>query len=179
MIVLGLAIMGAVYLGKAFWRGFTSLQSDVAKAVVAGAATVLIAVATQLVSKWLERKYVIDRELRDKRIPIYTELMSFLFEIFLAEKMGRTQPSDSQTVKFLAEFTPKVIIWGSDEVLAEYQGFRRVLLGQSTVRQQALAMERLFFSIRADIGYRNRGLSEGSLLTLFVNDIDILLKKQV
>jgi hypothetical protein len=78
------------------------------------------------------------------------------------------------------------MIWGSDDVFKEFATFRRQSVALAAKRQQTLpqgelsaeslqallTFEKLLYAIRADVGHKNKGLVEGDLLSLFVNDID-------
>lgn len=88
--------------------------------------------------------------------------------------------------QFIVTFTQKITIWGSDEVVKAYASFRRrsatlqeLSMSQDQVLstvQMLLTFEEILFSIRLDVGHKNKGLEQGDLLSLFITDIDILLR---
>ncbi|MBW4542150.1 MAG: hypothetical protein KME43_23880 [Myxacorys chilensis ATA2-1-KO14] len=152
-----------------------ALDPRVAAAIVAASATVLVSVFSVLVSKFLERRAKIIQEIRDKKIPVYEELIDFVFKIVRSSKKGEQLPED-EVEDFMFSFTQQVIVWGSDSVLHAFYKFRHN--GDSGDGQQAvLCMEELLLAIRRDLGHGNKGLSQGKILGLFINDFDQYMDK--
>jgi hypothetical protein len=73
------------------------------------------------------------------------------------------------------------MVWGSDEVLAGWVKWRRLLINEAAVKENPirsmLLYEELIFAIRRDLGHKNKSLVTGDILALFVNDIDEHLAK--
>jgi hypothetical protein len=146
------------------------LDPKVAAAIVAASATVLVSVFSVLVSKFLEQRAKITQEIRDKKIPVYEELINFVFKIVRSIKKDN-QLEEGEVEDFMFNFTQQVIVWGSDSVLQAFYNFRHN--GDSgDGRQVALRMEELLLAIRKDLGHNNKGLSQGKILGLFLNDFD-------
>lgn len=75
-------------------------------------------------------------------------------------------------------FTERIVVWGSDEVVDAFYRFRNsnnVDGGQGAI----LCIEDMLLAIRKDLGHRNKSLSRGKILGLFINDIEniTLVKK--
>lgn len=173
-----------IYYGLCKFIDFlNSTNSDVAKAVIAGAVAIVIAIITQAFAKWYEQRVSILKEHRDKKIPIYEELISFFFSILSAEKLGKKPPSEKEIIDFLNKFTQKLIVWGSDEVIAKYKSFRNASIEAATNPQEnmgvasLLKFETLLLAIRKDLGHKNNGLKRGDVLALHINDIEEVLGK--
>ena len=169
LITAGLA-WGGVVAARAVWRLLATLPKDVATTLFGISCTVAGSIVTLLLSKRAERRREIEFELRKQKVPVYEKLLSFIFRFIYEEKTGRGSPSTEETIQFFSEFTPQMIIWGSDDVVAEFTAFRDAANG-GDVRKVALAVERVMFAIRRDVGHANKRLGEGKLLGTFVNDI--------
>ena len=163
----------------AVWKTLTSLSPQVATAIVAGVATLLVSVFSVLWSKRVERLGEIEQEQRKEKIPVYEEFLSLVFRIVLADKLGEGPVPEQDMMKFISVFSQKIIVWGSDDVLKEYATFRR--LSAAATAQEApilnlFAIERLLLAIRRDVGHKNKNLAQGDLLRIFINDIDTFLR---
>lgn len=168
---------GLYELSKYFLDIFSQLSNDVAASIIAAASTVLISVISIIISKLYERRQEIRKEHRDKKVPVYEELISFLLKVFLAEKAGRKKLSEKEIAIFLMDFTEKIIVWGSDEVIKSYQKFRDETIKIPKNKEEVphinsmFYLEDLMLEIRKDLGHRNKDFEKGDVLSLFINDI--------
>ena len=146
--------------------------------LVAAATTVIVAVFTIMAGRYFERRKEIEAAYRDKKTAIYEEFLVGLFEILLESTQGEASPNqepDPNTVKFLREHHRKLILWSGPTSLKAYSDWYRTLLLAPTSAQTVLKMEKFFLAFRTDLGHSNRGLKDGDVLRLMVNDIDLLL----
>ena len=95
--------------------------------------------------------------------------------------MGKKQPSENEMIKFMAEITQELVIWGSDEMINAFYKFRMISIeitdGNSDNPYSVLIMvEDLLLAIRKDLGHKNKNVSQGKILGLFVNDLPNELK---
>lgn len=175
-LAVALVLVGAVLFG--IWRGLASLESGVAAAVIAASATVLISVFSVIYSKRWEQARTIQEGQREHKRGVYEEFMHFWFRTIASDSLGEEQPDEAEILRFMATFNQKLILWGSDELLAEYVRFRQVAAiaedGEGSP-EAIFAFERLLYAIRTDLGHSNKGLGAGDLLRLFINDIDTVL----
>jgi hypothetical protein len=153
------------------------LSPQVSTAVIAGVATVLVSVFSVLWSKRVDRQREIEQEQRKQKIPVYEEFIAFLFRILLTDKFGEEPVTEKEMMKFVSGFAQKILVWGSDDVLAGYASFRRLGNSNTSSVQTVLAIEKLLLAIRADVGHRNKNLKTGDLLSIFINDLDEFLTK--
>ena len=107
---------------------FAGLQNEVSAAIVAATATILISVFSLIISKYYERKRTIELELRDKKIPIYEDLVEFLFNVIFSGRQESKKMSDSEIVDFFQKITPKLIVWCSDGVVSQWTKYRLELV---------------------------------------------------
>ncbi|WP_043891131.1 hypothetical protein [Paenibacillus sp. Aloe-11] len=62
---------------------FNGLQKEVAAALIAASATIVVSVLSVVVAKYYEKKRAIELEHRSKKIPIYEEFVEFLFKLLM------------------------------------------------------------------------------------------------
>lgn len=181
-LLLGFALLGLMGWGiitsmRLYWKSVTSLQPDLASAIIAASATVIVAVFTIVIGKYYERKKEIESQQREKKIEVYEKFMEKWFNKLLEfskNKDKKTNPlDDDEFLQFLTEFTGKLILWGSDGVVKKYSSFRRgSLIPQKDLPYAALYnFEQVLFEIRKDIGHSNQALKSGDLLMLFINNL--------
>lgn len=174
LLLVGIAI-GCYFLLKEIWSAFSGLQKDIAAIIVVTSATVLISVLSLIISKHWERIKEIQQEHRSKKIPIYEEFIKFWFKVLFGQKTKPQQVPEREIIEFLSDFTQKLILWGSDDVLRNYSNFRRRYVNITPDKPSFDIMfefEKLLYAIRKDTGHRNRNLKKGDVLALFINDID-------
>jgi hypothetical protein len=176
--LLGLVFFGGVivalyYLISWFVDVFRTLSPNVAASIVAASATVTVSVLTVIVGRRIETVSAIRKEHRDKKVPVYEELMAFMSKMFARSRSDEEIPEE-EMVSFMYEFTPKMMIWGGDEVVASWSRFRTASIGLSPEeagKKVIFEYENLVMAIRKDLGHANKGLGKGSILAFFVNDI--------
>ncbi len=163
-------------------RVLTALDSDIAVAIIAASATVLVSVISIVLGKAYEARALIQKEHREKKIPVYEDLFKFIFRILTGNRIGGA-PSENEILEFMADFTQRIMVWGSDDVVAALVRWRRIALDEEELKNNPIKLlllyEQLILAIRRDLGHRNTNLGTGDLLALFVNDIDDqLIEKQ-
>lgn len=168
------------YLWTTLREPFVGLQKEVVAAIVAAVATVLVSVFSVVVTKYYDRKRVIEQEIREKKIPMYVEFVEFWFNTLYAKRITGKDMTEKEMVQFFNAFTQKLMIWGSDEVLTLWSRYRRGFTGvqdtESISPEKLFEFENLLMAIRKDMGHRNNGVIKGDLLGLFINDIDRYVK---
>lgn len=155
--------------------------------VVTALATVTTAIVTTLIAKNNDLRLQVRAEQKDSKVLIYEELTQFFFKIIFSSKVKNKEveteqkDQEGEIVEFLVNYTPKIIMWGSDEVLREFYLFRSKSVSAGSdpkkVTEIIIKFEELLFSIRKDLGHKNRNLRKGNILGLFVNDYEKLLSK--
>lgn len=178
--IVGIALITALGFGLfklISWIAsqLSNLDSNVAAAIVAAAATVLVSVVTLLVGKAMEVRTEIREEHRRRKIPVYESLIKFMSRATMGEKVGK-KPTEAETLEFFIEFTQDLMIWGSNEVISSWVEWRKTANENSMDGQKGRSIlysyEDLVFAIRKDLGHRSGVLEKGDMLRLFVNDLD-------
>ncbi len=177
LALLVLLVWGIYYLILRTARGLSNLKSELAVAIIAASASVMVSIVSLVVSKALDRRAALLQELRAKKTPIYEQFISTLYKVVFASNLGK-EISQEELIEFFADFTEKLTIWGSDDVIKAWRAFRLSLPESAPISERESSAETLFqyesllFAIRKDLGHKNQGFKKGTLLGLFVNDID-------
>lgn len=160
---------------------FAELNPNVAASIVAAVATITVSVITVVVGRKLEANALLRKEHREKKSPVYRSLLSFMAKV-LASAGSETPVNQGEVVAFMTKFTPKMMVWGSDDVIAKWRKFLAATIEasksepESEIQVQSLFhYEELIYAIRRDLGHKNKGLGQGTILGLFVTDISSYL----
>lgn len=149
------------------------LDANVIVAVLAGTFTVL----GYFITRYLERSKLIEQQIREQKLPIYVEFIDFVFKIFEQTKNNQAIDSD-ELEKFYWNLNRKSILWLSDKSLKSYIDWKNQIIQYSEIENNSsesttkmlLAFEKLLLDFRKDIGHKNEGISNGDILTIFIND---------
>jgi hypothetical protein len=176
-----LAIFGYLlfFIIKKSWVVFSNLNPTIATGILAASATITVSIISVLVSKQIERKTIITNELREKKVPIYEEIIAFIFRITFAEKKGETPLNEKEVIQNMVKFTQDLVIWGSDEVIDSFFQFRTAgveMKNETPSFEIMFKVEDLLLSIRKDLGHKNKNMKRGKILGLFINDIQNYIK---
>jgi hypothetical protein len=181
-LVVGLVVLAVTAtLILLLIRGISRLDSEVATAVIAAAATVVVSVVTVTLGRYFERKRQIESDTRLRKIPLYEGFLGLWFRVLYQDRMGDERLTDQDMFRAFADFTKAATVWAPDDVILKWRDVRSryaALAETGGVANKAAARERLFLfeelllAIRRDTGYPNTNLKRGDLLGLFVDNIE-------
>jgi hypothetical protein len=170
-VALLFALGWGIYLFiSALVTKLSTIEGDLSKTLVASAATVTVAVTTLAFGKLWEQRQKLRQDLREKKIPIYEDQLKTLFRVMMAEKRGEKPPSEQEIMRAFSQFTERLIVWGSSDVIRAWVEFRTKPFGDDP-QAGLLRIEAILRAIRKDLGENLTGLKHGDLLRLFVNDV--------
>jgi len=183
--------LGLLVIAISFGIATVFLDSDVATAIVTAGATIFVSVFSAIWARNAEKTQAIEQQIREKKTPIYEEVITIAFDILWSGKQDQQPEStknssqrskkgssnreeNSDPVDRLQKLTPQLIVWGTDEVIASWVHFRKV---SANVKKEGAmevmdAFEKFMFAIRQDLGHKNDLLKERDLLRIFINDLD-------
>ncbi len=171
-LLLGVLVALVGWLVWSLWNAVTSLPAQVGAAAVTASATVLVSVVSLIVAKYFEGQRDIKQEHRRQKLPVYEEFISFMFDLLWSKKLGKGSITPIDIERFAADFAKRMLLVGSDDVLKHYMSFREVSAsGGSTGIRPIVEWENLVYAMRRDLGHANKGLKQGQLLSLFINDV--------
>jgi len=170
-LVLLLAIgTGLFWLLRSVMNWIVSQDSQVAAASIAFLGTVTAGIGAVVISQQRTKS----REIAEAHRPLKTELyMSFASEIVELMRSGKGNAGlDAKAQKrledFFFDFTTKIMMWGSPDVLAAYGKFRRI--GEN--REIVLLVDDVLQAMRNDLGLSNSNLKRGDLIKMLLTDPD-------
>lgn len=176
VMVIGLIIYAIYSFSKLVPQFLIHANPNIVVALIAGMVTMI----GYFLTRYFERKKIIEQQIREQKLPVYEEFVSFVFKIMSDVKNGQ-KTDDKEMEKFMMNFNKKSIIWLSDRSLIAYLKWKNAAAKISTDPQksdiqnsikQMLVLEEMFYEFRKDIGHSNKDLKRGDILSLFINDLD-------
>lgn len=153
------------------------LNPELVVAIIAATTTII----TIIYTKYRERKDSIIKELREKKIPVYKELIVLLIEFKkVTQRLNGIKEESVLLKKFdelakkAVEIGGKIVIWASDDVLKNWLLFieynRKESTEDSTIRHKKIAsqLDKLLLSIRKDLGHKNKAIQENEISNMFL-----------
>ncbi len=168
--LLGIAVVVLIFVAGVV-RLLNLLESDVAAAISAASATAIASVIALLTSKRYERRARILHDNYTRKTQVYEKLISVLFEALYAEKTGRKGKNENDTVKEMVNLTPKMIVWGSQEVIQVWNAIRSHDWKSATHDEIMILRNHLMIAIRKDLGNEVDKLENLDLLRLFIRGL--------
>jgi hypothetical protein len=175
----GMGIIGIALIGWLVITFFSTLEQAPWQAL-----TVILTVFGTLLTIGNNIQTQIRNEQREYKVKIYEDITHFFFEIIFATKLGKTPKTEEEITTFLIDITPKLVMWGSDNVLKSFKDFRSCA-GKNASDSYAssinaiLIFEQMLLHIRKDLGHSNQNLKTCSILGIFVNDIDEFIETAI
>jgi len=83
-----------------------------------------------VVTKIYERKKEEEKSIREKKIEVYSNFVKGIFNTFLFADQNDDKPSEKDQKKILQNFTTDIIMWGSDDVISNWNKFRNFVVEQ-------------------------------------------------
>lgn len=175
-LVLGVALIVVIPWGiyRLSLHAISTLalaNTTVVTSVITASGAVLVAVASVLLAKHLENSALLRKEQREKKAPSYEKIISFLFTLVMAEKIGKVAFTEQDMVKEFSELSEKILVWGSDEVLITW---RKLRLESNDTKRTAETVADLLLAIRHDLGHNNKNITRKTILGVFINEIDTI-----
>lgn len=134
-------------------------------------------------TRYFERKKIIEMEIRNKKIPIYEEFMEFYFTNIYNSKGNNKENNHNNMIKFFQGFHQKAIIWFPDEVLKSYINWKKNISkfsdGEIKLQETILQQEDFMKIIRKDIGHNNKEIEKWEISSLYINDIDNVINNNL
>lgn len=134
-----------------------------------------VTITGYFLTRYFERKKIVEIEIRNKKIPIYEEFFEFYFKIMFQEK-NKKEITTEEIISFFRNFNQKAIIWFPDEILKEYIDWKNNLTSFSNqnieLKDLLLLQENFMKQIRKDIGHKNNVLKQWDISSLYINDLD-------
>jgi hypothetical protein len=136
------------------------------------------AFAMFVLQKIYERTRELERQLRDRKVPVYEKLVRTYVD-FILQRAEQNQSFSLRDInEFTREISPDFINWGSDEFIRTFAAFRRKYGkpdgGNPTPADIIVDFEQLMLAIRRDLGHTNRDLKALDLTCMLFSNVHIL-----
>lgn len=172
-ILAGLAMLVGLVV-YAFFQYLSSVPKELGAALVAAAATILVATVTVMVGRYYERRKELDALFREKKTEIYDEFLKEFFTLFWgASKTDAAAEKD--LVSFLREFTRKLVLWSGPEVIKAFVAWKNHLAKGTPDAKSIFLTEAFLLAIRRDLRHSNIGLRKGFFARLFLQQGELFL----
>ena len=181
IVIAALGIAGALIwaLTKVLIHALSHFSQNTHTAIIGALALLLVPIVTYFTTKSIEKRRSVEQTMRLKKVELYQSFTEFFMWLLL--NTDKPKPTEKEMVSFFAEMTPKLITYGSNEVIKQW-GKYRVNLDKLTKTGNPMDSMRPFESIlkamRKDLGHNSFGISDGDISRLFINDVDSYLSKK-
>lgn len=173
-ILVGLAVLVGWML-YAFFQYLAAVPKELGAALVAAAATVLVATITVMVGRYYERKKELDALYREKKTEIYDEFLKEFFMFFWSAGETDAPSTEKNLVPFFREFTRKLVLWSGPEVIEAFVAWKDHLAKGTPDAKSIFLTEAFLSAIRKDLRHSNSGLRKGFFARLFLREGDLFL----
>ncbi|MCM1221015.1 MAG: hypothetical protein NC548_41675 [Lachnospiraceae bacterium] len=76
----------------------------------------------------------------------------------------------------MSDFSKGLTLWGSNRVVKKWLKYRKAALEGMSPKNTLFLLEDIIYEIRKDVGQRKK-LGKGDMLSIFINDIETVIKK--
>lgn len=169
--LLSVGFFLCVIVGLLVWVFITSPKS-IGAPVTAALATIIVSVLSVLLTKYLERKMVIEEKHREIKIPIYDKWATTSLEFINKRKVS------DKDVKELFKTNISLLVWSSEDFIKEYGKWKASTQNQTDPENTLFDFEKALMEMRKDLGHADKNIEQGDLLRIFITDVDDVLKKR-
>lgn len=169
-VLIALILFFGYWVVASIWRALSATPA-VGAAIAAATLGGLATITGHFIVKHLERKAAVVAQLREKKIPVYEDIIRLMFGIAFGGRDGRKRLNEQEMRKATHDIVEKLTIWGSDEMVYEFYRFRASTLSKDAGHDILPRVANLMLAVRKDLGHRNKNLDRRKILSLFINDL--------
>ncbi len=169
-------IWGAYRVTSYLFQIFSTLEPDIAIAIIAGSTTIIASTLAIVLGRYFEAKKEREVAHRDKKVILYDEFLKKLFDLFLGHEEDR--PRQEEFVPFLRDIQRKIILWSGPKVIKSYSKWHKELTSQPQ-RPKAKSMIKMidfFLALRNDLGHSNKGIKREYLVRFMLKKPDLFMR---
>ena len=167
------------FVGDSLASAFSALSNlDVAivVAMITGTVSIVTVVVGGIINNRISYMQKKEEYLRQHREAPYQKLIAIFYDLMLASKKGEDIP-EAELLERMNAFNQELTLWGSPKAIQLWSEWRLSSVdGTPDATNTLFKMEKVLIQLRKDMGQK-RGLKEGDLLKLSINDVDTALKK--
>lgn len=151
----------------AFFTSLSTLDSAIVVALITATVSIVSLVSGNIVSNVMKR----NEYLRKHREEPYMQLISMFYDFQSQTKTGK-EFTQEELFDIFNQYTKELTLWGSSKAIKAWGNWLVASSrGLNDPKELLFGMERVLIQLRKDMGLK-RGIAEGDLLRLTVNDID-------
>lgn len=183
LVVAGVIVL-AVGLLINFLIGFfgnmlpilSSLDAAIIVALITGCVSVVTVIGGAIANNCLLYHQRKKEYLRDHQELAYQKLIEIVYKLVTKSKKNEAYTPD-EMLDDMNKFSQELTLWGSSKAIRLWDDWRLLSVNKKPNPEELLlAMEKVLIQLRRDMG-QGRGIRQGDLLKLFINDIDDWLRK--
>ncbi len=177
VLLAGIALLGLLFWGAArllmfLLRVLSTLDPNVAAAIIAGSTTIIAAILALTIGKYFEAKAQRRAAHRDKKINLYDSFLERLWPLFTGGAPEGQTTEDLVPVKFLREMHRSLILWSGPEVLRAYAIWKKGLTtqGDAPRAKSMIQLVDFLFALRKDLGHSNKSIKPEYLVGFMLRE---------
>lgn len=161
----------------ALFDKFSSLDAAIVVALITGCVSILTVVGGAIANNILSNKHKKQEYLRKHREEPYTQLIAVFYKVLKYSKKDIPYSQD-ELLEDMTQFSQGLTLWGSSKAIKKWGEWRTMSAKEPANPYDIMhGMEAVLVQLRKDMGEK-RGLQQGDLLKLFVNDYDEAVDKR-
>lgn len=174
-IILGFVIIISVIVAiffsvRFFLSFFNQVNPTVVASLIATSGTILTAVFTVVVGQMVNKKKEIEEAHRVHKTEIYSKFIDFTINfVFSQTREDREAISQQDLENYFIGFSKDLTLWASPEVIKAWLNFRNQT-SETNHTSTLTNVDIIYQAMRKDLGNSNKGLSNGSLINLFLKE---------
>ena len=145
-----------------------SISPEVSAAIISAAALVLVAVIGTALSRYFDRRQQIEQEQRLRKAEVYEMFLEYWYWALSESSKSSENDKKKRQLEYRRKVPQKLAVWGSESFIREYGEW----FHSSETQGSIFEFEKIIRTIRADLGFKDKGLSEGDLLKLSNKGVD-------
>lgn len=161
LLAFGLTLVwGMGKLINQFLYFLKSADPQIAAQIIGTSGTVITAVVAVVIGHIYTKR----RDIRESQRIAKAETYNVFVKQITAALMDGT-PSESVLKQFFKDFTSRLLLAGSEEVVLAFNEWRDS--NYADLKQTFLTLDTLLRALRRDLGHSNRGLPKGALVRIY------------
>lgn len=168
---IGLGIISALEWLNLLLQQISTLDVVLLVALISGTVAVVSLLVNTIVSfklKSLEYRHKEKYELQKKMEQPYESFINLIYDM-LSQTKGKSVMTEKEMLSRMMEFSKQVTLHGSNKVIKKWASYRTTA-DKLSPAENLKQLEGILFAIRSDLGLKKKGMQQGDILSLFIND---------
>lgn len=177
--ILSVAFFGGLLYGtylivRWFVGWMVDLEQQQALTIIALSGLVLSPAISYFTTRAIETKKLTGQAALERKIELYESFVGLMVKMLDLDRTGGLE--EGEAVRRMSELTPSTLIYASNGFIKEWRKFKKLSDGSDNGMAMMLQMEDVLKAIRKDVGHNQWMTQKGDILSVFVNDIETVVK---